>query len=145
MRPLLQRHLLCSTPSPAALRAPSCLPTAPGDLGVLILPAHSSWCLAGGMGVGDLRWGIGREPAAGLGGGGSRTDGHPWGRLEKGETLWASFGITSLTTRKLISLLNSTPSCPLAAVWPGQARDMAPSWVLRSALHQHQQLPLPPQ
>ena len=52
MRPLLQRHLLCSTPSPAALCSPSCLPAAPGDLGVLILPAHSPWCLAGGPGVG---------------------------------------------------------------------------------------------
>ena len=68
MRPLLQRHLLCSTPSPAALCSPSCLPAAPGDLGVLILPAHSPWCLAGGTGVGGLRWGIGRELRAGLGG-----------------------------------------------------------------------------
>lgn len=52
---------------PCALCSPSCLPAAPGDLGVLILPAHSSWCLAGGMGVRGLRWGIGRELGAGLG------------------------------------------------------------------------------
>lgn len=53
MRPLLQRHLLCSTPSPAALHSPL-RPAGPGDPGALALPAHSSW----GWGRWHRSWGL---------------------------------------------------------------------------------------
>lgn len=76
-----------ATASPAVLYTFPCGPEFPAPacllaLGPLALPASSSWCWTGGTGAGGLEWGIGREKGAGLGRGGSRTDAHPWGRLE---------------------------------------------------------------
>lgn len=79
-------------------------PNPAGSQSLVLGRRHGSW----GPEVGD--W--------------ERTKGWAWGAAglmaipgagwKKEEEHWASLGITSLTTRKLISLPNSTPSCPLA-------------------------------